>query len=131
VFYTRLAIYRCWQLQAYCANSQTPSARCTDGYSIRLERTRNIAQTRLNSHWYLLQSLFISKPYDPFEMSSQVTSCEDSVSPIFGGEIELQGKTYPILRPQPLPHTFKWDDEYMVAELRLFCLNDVGHGESR
>ena len=55
---------------------------------------------------------------------------DDSVSPIFDGEIELRGQTYPILRPQPLIHTFKWDDKYIDAELRLFYLNDVGHGES-
>jgi hypothetical protein len=58
-----------------------------------------------------------------------IPGIEDPVTPIVEGEIELQGTTYPILRPQPLPHTFRWDDEYLLAKSRLFCLNDVGHGE--
>lgn len=53
---------------------------------------------------------------------------EETVAPIIEGEIELQGRTYPILKAQPLPHTFRWDDKYKKAESRLFCLNDVGHG---
>lgn len=55
---------------------------------------------------------------------------KDPVIPIVEGEIELRGKMYPILCPQSLPHTFRWDDEYLDVELCLFCLNDVEHGES-
>lgn len=55
---------------------------------------------------------------------------EDFVTPITEGEIELQGVTYPLMKAQPLPHTSQWDDGYMKAEMRMFCLNDMGNGES-
>jgi hypothetical protein len=55
---------------------------------------------------------------------------EDDNKPIIKDEIRLQGKTYPILAAQPLLHTFRWDDLRKDAELRIFCLNDMGHGES-
>lgn len=55
---------------------------------------------------------------------------EDHVSPIIEGKIELQGVTYPIMKVQPLAHAFQWNDEYLAAELRMFCLNDVGNGKS-
>jgi hypothetical protein len=55
---------------------------------------------------------------------------EDDNEPIIEGEIRLQGKTYPILAAQPLLHAAQWDDEYSDAERRIFCLNDMGHGET-
>jgi serine/threonine protein kinase len=54
---------------------------------------------------------------------------EDIVTPAIEGEIELQGATYPLLKAQPLPHTFEWDDKPLDAECHMFCLNDMGNGE--
>jgi serine/threonine-protein kinase SRPK3 len=34
------------------------------------------------------------------------------------------------MRPQPLPHSFKWNDGRLDAELKMFCLNDMGNGEA-
>jgi serine/threonine-protein kinase SRPK3 len=51
---------------------------------------------------------------------------EDTVTPIIEGEIEMDGTTYPIMKIQPLPHTFKWDDKDSEVASRMFCLNDVG-----
>lgn len=55
---------------------------------------------------------------------------EDTVPPIIEGEIELDGTAYPLMKAQPLPHTFKWDDEHSETASRMFCLNDVGTSEN-
>jgi hypothetical protein len=55
---------------------------------------------------------------------------EDVIAPTIEGEIELHGVTYPLMKAQPLPHRFHWDDKRLVAETRTFCLNDVGNGKS-
>lgn len=103
MFCAPLAIYGCWQLPEYRAHWQTSSARRTDGCPLRLERTSKLGLL-------IYHSLNAS-----FEMSIQATYCSSPVSvlPIFDDEIDLRGKTFPILRPQPLSHIFKWDDKYL------------------
>lgn len=44
------------------------------------------------------------------------------------GEVELNGTSYQIMHPQPLPHTFAWDDAAVAVELYDFVLNDLGQG---
>jgi serine/threonine-protein kinase SRPK3 len=43
------------------------------------------------------------------------------------GDIEVNGVSYPIMRPQPLKHSFRWDDRPNLVELYDLLLIDVGH----
>ena len=50
-------------------------------------------------------------------------------SPIMiDGEFELNGVRYPLVRSQPIPHPFKWNDTGMIVEQYTFCLAGLGHG---
>jgi serine/threonine-protein kinase SRPK3 len=42
-------------------------------------------------------------------------------------EFEIHGVRYPIVRSQPIPHPFKWNDPGMVVEQYMVCLTDFGH----
>jgi len=44
------------------------------------------------------------------------------------GEFELCGMRYPIIRSQPVPHPFSWNDRLVVAELYSVRLVGFGHG---
>ncbi|OJA07767.1 hypothetical protein AZE42_03002 [Rhizopogon vesiculosus] len=44
------------------------------------------------------------------------------------GEFELNGVRYPIMRSQPIPHPFKWNDPGITVELYSVCLTDFGSG---
>ena len=44
------------------------------------------------------------------------------------GEFELNGVRYPLVRSQPIPHPFKWDDPGIVVEQYAVRLTDLGHG---
>ena len=44
------------------------------------------------------------------------------------GEVELDGATYPVLRLQPQPHGFTWDNMARAVEWYSFVLNDFRHG---
>ena len=44
------------------------------------------------------------------------------------GEFELNGVRYPLVRSQPIPHPFKWNDTGMIVEQYTFCLAGLGHG---
>jgi hypothetical protein len=55
---------------------------------------------------------------------------EDFVAPIIEREIELQSISYPLMKIQPLPSTFKWNDKYLEAGSRIFCIDDGVNGES-
>ncbi|KAJ4472223.1 kinase-like domain-containing protein [Lentinula aciculospora] len=47
--------------------------------------------------------------------------------PVIEDEISLNGKKYPIMRPQPLPHQHKWDDSPFLVELYAVYLTDFSH----
>jgi serine/threonine-protein kinase SRPK3 len=44
------------------------------------------------------------------------------------GEFEIHGVRYPLVRSQPIPHPFKWNDTGMTVEQYTFCLTGLGHG---
>ncbi len=44
------------------------------------------------------------------------------------GEFELLGVHYPIIRSQPVPHPFSWNDPPTLVELYSVQLADLGHG---
>jgi len=44
------------------------------------------------------------------------------------GNVQLGGKTYPVIFPKPLQHGFEWDDNDFQRELYDIVLNDFGHG---
>lgn len=46
------------------------------------------------------------------------------------GEFELNGVRYPIVRSQPVPHDFRWDDPPSLVELYTVRLIDLGHGNT-
>jgi serine/threonine-protein kinase SRPK3 len=46
------------------------------------------------------------------------------------GEFELFGMRYPIIRSQPVPHPFNWNDRPVFVELYSIRLIDFGHGHS-
>jgi serine/threonine-protein kinase SRPK3 len=41
----------------------------------------------------------------------------DQSPQVIDGEFELKGARYPIMRSQPIPHPFKWDDPDITVEL--------------
>ncbi|KAF8902208.1 kinase-like protein [Gymnopilus junonius] len=45
------------------------------------------------------------------------------------GEFELHGVRYPIIRSQPIPHPFSWDDPPSEVELYSVSLTDFGHAQ--
>jgi len=47
---------------------------------------------------------------------------------VIDGEFEIHGVRYPIVRSQPIPHPFKWNDPGTVVEQYTVCLTDFGHG---
>lgn len=49
--------------------------------------------------------------------------------PIVEGNITLSGSSYPLVRSQPIPHGFRWDDDGNAVERAQFCLNDLSHGK--
>ncbi|KAJ8582922.1 kinase-like protein [Rhizopogon salebrosus TDB-379] len=48
----------------------------------------------------------------------------DQSPQVTDGEFELKGARYPIMRSQPIPHPFKWDDPGIMVELYSVCLTD-------
>jgi serine/threonine-protein kinase SRPK3 len=50
--------------------------------------------------------------------------------PAVEGGIESAGKRYPIIRTQPVPNHFKWDDPGKIVELYFVQLVDFGNGHS-
>jgi len=48
--------------------------------------------------------------------------------PVIDDEVELNGTSYPVMVPQPLPHNFTWNDTALSVERYDFVLNDIGHG---
>ncbi|KAJ8590256.1 kinase-like protein, partial [Rhizopogon salebrosus TDB-379] len=48
----------------------------------------------------------------------------DQSPQVIDGEFELKGARYPIMRSQPIPHPFKWDDPGITVELYSVCVTD-------
>ena len=44
-------------------------------------------------------------------------------------EFELKGRYYQIMRSQPLPNSFLWDDPPITVELYVFRLAGLGNGK--
>ena len=53
----------------------------------------------------------------------------DRSTQVIEGDFELKGARYPIMRSQPIPSTFHWDDPGITVELYSFCLIDFGSGK--
>jgi hypothetical protein len=53
----------------------------------------------------------------------------DQSPQVTDGEFELKGARYPIMRSQPIPHPFKWDDPGIMVELYSVCVTDFGSGK--
>jgi hypothetical protein len=45
------------------------------------------------------------------------------------GEFELEGRHYPVIRSQPIPHPFRWNDPGIVVERYSVCLTDFSNGK--
>lgn len=62
--------------------------------------------------------------------NTELTQKELDAAPLMtDGEVELpDGKTYPVLRPQPLQHDFKWDDSSTHVGMYDLILTDLGGG---
>jgi len=45
------------------------------------------------------------------------------------GEFELDGVRYPLVRSQPIPHPFKWNDPGIIVEQYPVRLTDLGHAQ--
>ncbi|OJA09422.1 hypothetical protein AZE42_03067 [Rhizopogon vesiculosus] len=56
------------------------------------------------------------------------TFLDESPQVMDHGEFELNGAHYPIMRSQPIPHPFKWNDPGITVELYSVCLTDFGSG---
>ncbi|KAI9057489.1 kinase-like protein [Trametes sanguinea] len=52
-----------------------------------------------------------------------------STPPEFEGEVDLDGQKYPLVKPQPIPHVFKWDTSAFEAETMIIYLTDLGHAQ--
>ncbi|KAG1852680.1 kinase-like protein [Suillus subluteus] len=48
---------------------------------------------------------------------------------IVDGEFELNGVHYPIMRSQPIPHPFRWNDRGITVELYSVCLTDFRNAQ--
>ena len=44
------------------------------------------------------------------------------------GSFELDGESYPMLKPQPIPNPYKWDTSAFEAEKMIIYLTDYGQG---
>lgn len=99
-------------------------------YALKIIHNLGLIHTGISQYRasYRIISKFDCLDVKPSDMLL-VPGVEDDVPSIIEGEIEIQGTTYPIMKAQPLQHTFQWDDKYLEAEMHLFCLNDVGSGE--
>ena len=53
----------------------------------------------------------------------------DTTDAITDGTVEIEGRKYPVLLPQPLQHDFKWNDTASQVELYDFVLIDLGSGK--
>jgi len=53
----------------------------------------------------------------------------DESPQIIDGEFELKGAHYPIMRSQPIPHPFLWNDPPITVELYSLFLTDLGSGK--
>jgi len=53
----------------------------------------------------------------------------DESPQIIDGEFELKGTRYPIMRSQPIPHPFLWNDPPITVELYSLCLIGLGSGK--
>lgn len=47
---------------------------------------------------------------------------------VVDGEFELHGVRYPIIRSQPVPHSYSWNDPPTVVKQYSVQLTDLGHG---
>jgi serine/threonine-protein kinase SRPK3 len=47
---------------------------------------------------------------------------------IVDNEFELKGTHYPIMRSQPVPHPFRWNDSGIITETYSVCLTDFSNG---
>jgi serine/threonine-protein kinase SRPK3 len=61
---------------------------------------------------------------DPVSMKNDLAADPPSID----GEVELNGTSYPVMLPQPLPHDFVWNDGPLFVERYDFVLDDIGHG---
>lgn len=43
-------------------------------------------------------------------------------------EFDSEKVLYPIMRSQPIPHPFRWDDPDTIVETYTICLTDFGSG---
>jgi hypothetical protein len=48
---------------------------------------------------------------------------------VVDGEFELKGVNYPIMRSQPIPHPFRWNDPGILVETYPVCLTDFSNGK--
>src|ERR1700691_3757364 len=48
---------------------------------------------------------------------------------VVDGEFELKGVNYPIMRSQPIPHPFRWNDPGILVETYPVCLMDFSNGK--
>ncbi|CDO70010.1 hypothetical protein BN946_scf184354.g12 [Trametes cinnabarina] len=49
--------------------------------------------------------------------------------PEFEGEVDLDGQKYPIVKPQPIPHVYKWNTSAFEAETMIIYLVDLGNAQ--
>lgn len=63
-----------------------------------------------------------------FSQTPEMIERELVEAPLVEGHVSLAGKNYPIVRSQPIPHNWHWDDSGHTVELFRFCLNDLGQG---
>lgn len=53
----------------------------------------------------------------------------DQSPQVVDGEFELKGVSYPIMRSQPIPHPFRWNDPGIIVETYPACLTDFSNGK--
>ena len=61
--------------------------------------------------------------------SQTIKELLDQSPQVTDGEFELKGTHYPIMRSQPIPHPFKWDNPGIMVELYSVCVTDFGSGK--
>jgi len=66
--------------------------------------------------------------FDAFPDTEQVEHILETTSVSQDGDVEINGKKYPVLLPQPLTHQYKWDDAQLTIEFYGFILSDLGSG---
>lgn len=52
----------------------------------------------------------------------------ESSPPKVEGEVNLDGQTYLLAKPQPIPHRYTWDTSAFDAETMIIYLTDLGQG---